>query len=136
MRLLLRYFNSGRIPFGFPDSSCVLALICMGGVLMLLKVILGAREKGDGRQWTAAHSSLYNGAGAATDIRLFKACCNPSSIPVRLGAKRVHGGNVDVAHDAVVSRGIRAAMGCQRSPAVTRGGPTVVWAMPLQADPK
>ena len=38
MRLLLRYFNSGRIPFGFPDSSCVLALICMGGVLMLLKV--------------------------------------------------------------------------------------------------
>ena len=32
------YFNSGRIPFGFPDSSCVLALICMGGVLMLLKV--------------------------------------------------------------------------------------------------
>ena len=45
MRLLLRYFNSGRIPFGFPDSSCVLALICMGGVLMLLKVILGARER-------------------------------------------------------------------------------------------
>ena len=49
MRLLLRYFNSGRIPFGFPDSSCVLALICMGGVLMLLKVILGARE----RRWQA-----------------------------------------------------------------------------------
>ena len=86
MRLLLRYFNSGRIPFGFPNLSCVLTLICMGGVLNALKSYPRSAGKGDGRQWTAAHSSLYNGAGAATDIRLFKACCNPSSIPVRLGA--------------------------------------------------
>ena len=89
---------------------------------MLLKVNPRSAEE-IGRQLTAAQALLCKRAGAATDIRLFKACCNPSSIPERLGPKRVHGGNVDVAHDAVVSRGIRAAMGCQRSPAVTRGGP-------------
>ena len=54
------YFNSGRIPFGFPDSSCVLALICMGGVLMLLKVVpRSAEESGSGRQCTAARALLY-----------------------------------------------------------------------------
>ena len=45
------------------------------------------------------------------------------SFPVHLDDVIMHGGNVDVAHDAEVSHGIRAAMGCQRSPAVTRGGP-------------
>ena len=46
------YFNSGRIPFGFPDSSCVLALICMGGVLMLLKIIPKSAEEW---LWQAVH---------------------------------------------------------------------------------
>ena len=45
------------------------------------------------------------------------------AFPVHLDDVIMHGGNVDVAHDAEVSHGIRAAMGCQRSPAVTRGGP-------------
>ena len=110
MRILLRYFNSGRIPFGSPDWSCALfrltcTLICMGGVLIALKSSYQPRGKkemaGSGLPLTPAYFTRLGRRHRG----IFKACCFPSSIPAHLGA-----------YEFVVDHGLHVALDCKRAP--------------------
>ena len=92
------HLNSGRIPFWSPNQLRADPHAVWVAVLNTLKVYSYKRE-------------MYNGLWRLHEGD-FKACCYHSSIPVRLGAKRIF-----------VDHGIRVALGCRQIPGpVDHGG--------------